>query len=156
MHLLDTEDDNVTDLELARVLIKVLARLLNRIGPTPTPRGKLRILYLQETSNMAWKFSIGLPALPEDSAKIASAELTVQVGDATPSVQTLEKDVDLVEGFTGPAEANVKRTLVYIGTNGKRGDALVVESLLPPSSTPPTPVGDMPLTDLVEVADPTA
>jgi len=122
--------------------------LLRGNGPGP-----LHFQITGETNAMI-QFKVQLPALPADASDIDKAELTVTVGTDAPQVMTLGKNETVVEGLTGPKNADVELSFVYLDAAGNRSaHPSTAKFTLVDTFAPPDP-GVLGLVEVAEVADP--
>lgn len=108
----------VTQRELVRTSqqqVSLLKRLVGALCPGP-----ISLTLRSETMAGTIQYEVQLPEWPGEDSDVASGELTVQVGDGEAQVIPVEKGAAKVEGLSGPQDAAVKLSFVYVDDAGNR------------------------------------
>ena len=132
-----TRDEN---LRLLTKSINGLTTTLKRFFQLPDP-GPLQIVVTGD-SDMASMlgFKILLPALPPEPNDIVHGELTIQIGESTPSIIATAKEQTEVTGLSGEQDTTVNVSFVYIDDAGNRSeDASTISEVLVDTIPPATP-----------------
>jgi hypothetical protein len=135
-------------------VLKSIDRKLGRILDildTKNP-GPLKLIQTGDKNGMI-TFKVQLPELPTDSSDIESGELTVTVAGVPSVYQTAKNDTE-VTGLSGPKNANVDLSFVYIDAAGNRSaNPSIASGVLVDTFPPPNP-GALGFVEIAEVADP--
>ena len=138
-----TRDEN---LRLLTSSINGLNATLRRLFQPPDP-GPLQIVVTGD-SDMASMlgFKILLPELPPEPNDIVNGELTVQIGEATPSIIATAKEQTEITGMSGEQGVMVNVSFVYVDDAGNRSEEASTISIILVDTIPPATPGALGLT----------